>query len=176
MPKKSTYSMDITKMKSLLEGLKKKASIQVGVFESETARKDGALTNASLAMIHEMGSPEHNLPARSMLKIPISDHISQVMEPMKGHAEAFLAHSTLVNLYKTIGIAAEKVVAQAFASGGFGKWPSLTYKTLMGKLRGSLKTRKGKLAKIYAGQVGQGILINSGQLRRAFSSRVRMKF
>lgn len=176
MAKQGSYRMDISKLTGFYEALKTKPSIQVGVFSGKTARKDGALTNADLAMYHELGSPEHNLPARSMLKVPIADHAQEIMEPFKGKAEQFLYKSTLLNLYKLIGIAAEKVVIQAFATGGFGKWAPLTYGTLLAKLKGSLKVRKGKLAQIYSGQVGQGILIDTSQLRRAFSSRVVMKF
>lgn len=170
-----TVTMDLKKMQSLYEGLKTKAVIQVGVFADKSARND-TLTNASLAAIHEFGSPEHNLPARSMLKIPIADHAQEIMEPFKGKADSFLRKGTLLQLYKLIGVACEKVVDGAFQSGGYGKWAPLKYSTLLAKFKGNLKTRKGKLAQIYAGQVGEAILIKTGQLRRSFSSRVRMTF
>lgn len=173
---KGEVRMSIDKMKSLIEGLKQRPDIQVGVFSGKTARPDGELTNAALAQIHEYGSPEHNIPPRSMLRVPIAEHSKEIMEPFKGQAESFLAKSSLLKLYKLIGVAAEKIVQQAFATGGFGKWASLKYATLLAKNKGSLKKRKGTLAQIYAGQVGEGILIDSGQLRRSFSSRVIMKF
>lgn len=176
MATKGEVRMSIDKMKSLLEGLKHVPEIQVGVFEGKSARSDKGLTNADLAMIHEYGSPEHNIPPRSMLKVPISEHAKEIMEPFKNKAEAFLATAKLMDVWKSIGVACEKIVQQAFDTGGFGKWPSLKYATLLAKAKGSLKKRKGTLAQIYAGQVGQGILINTGQLRRAFSSRVRMRF
>lgn len=176
MPKKGSVSMDIRKMQDLIEGLKTKARVEVGVFQSDSPRKAGELSNADLASYHEYGSPVHGLPPRSMLRQPIADHAKDIMEPFRNHAEAFLVKGTLAQLYKKIGVAAEKVVQQAFATGGFGKWPQLTYRTLLGKVKGSLKKRKGKLAQIYAGEIGQGILIRTGQLRRAFSSRVRMEF
>lgn len=172
----SSVRMDLTKMEKLVEQLKTKAVIQVGVFADKTARKSGKMTNAALAQIHELGSPEHNLPPRSMLRTPIHDHAQQIMKPFIGHAEAFLAKGTLLNLYKTIGIACENVVSGAFTSGGYGKWPSLTYRTLMGKLKGSAATRLNKYWNIRAGNVGEGILIRSGELKRSFSSRVRMTF
>lgn len=179
--KKGSVTMNINKLKKLYESLGTVPHIEVGVFQSKTARKEKGLTNAGLAEIHEYGSPEHNIPRRSMLKVPLADHAREIMEPFKGKATAFLAKSTLMNLYKLVGIAGEKIVLGAFSSGGYGKWVPLKYSTLLAKLnRGkngvSLKTRKGKLAQIYAGLVGEGILIDSGQLRRAFSSRVRMAF
>lgn len=171
-----TVTMDLKKMQSLYEGLKTKAVIQVGVFADKSARPENGFTNAELAAIHEYGSPEHNLPARSMLKVPIADHAKEIMAPFKGKADSFLRKGTLLELYKLIGVACENVVSGAFQSGGYGKWAPLTYETLLSKAKGSLKVRKGKVKKILAGEIGMGILIRTGQLRRAFSSRVRMSF
>lgn len=173
--------MDIRKMKDLIEGLKAKAHIQVGVFTDKTARKDGGLTNADLAMYHELGAPEHGLPARSMLKVPLADHAQDILAPFKEQAQAFLVKGKLATLYKRIGVAAEKVVLGAFQTGGYGKWASLAYSTLLAKLnRGkkgrSLAKRKSIIGRIYAGQAGEAILIDTGELRRSFSSRVRMTF
>lgn len=168
-------TVDLDKLKSLYESLKNRPSIEVGVFSDRTGRDDG-MTNAQLAAIHEMGDPEHGLPPRSMLKVPIKDHANQIMSSIKGQAEQIVLKSGAMRLWKLIGIAAEKVVSQAFDTGGFGKWPELKYATLLSKFKGSLKKRKNMLAKIYAGQAGQGILIRSGALSRSFSSRVRMKF
>lgn len=179
MGKSGSVSIDIKKMQDLLENLKQTAHIEVGVFAGKSARPDGGLTNATLASIHEYGSPVHNLPPRSMLRTPIHDHAKEIMAPFKGKVDALLKKGTLLQMYKTIGVAAEKIVDQAFDTGGFGRWPSLTYKTLLAKsarVGRSLKTRKGKLAQIYAGLVGEGILIRTAQLRRSFSSRVRMSF
>lgn len=175
MAKKGYVSMNIDKLKQLHKGLQTKALIQVGVFQDKSARKEVGLTNADLAMYHELGAPEHNLPARSMLKTPIADHAQDIMAPFKGKAEALLGKGTLEHLYKLIGIAAEKIVLGAFKTGGYGKWASLKTSTLMAKLKGNLKKRKGTVAQIYAGQVGEGILKDTGQLQRAFSSRVKMR-
>ncbi len=180
----SSVAMDIKKMQSLLEGLKKKAVIEVGIFEgNHNARTDSGLTNAALARIHEYGSPEHGLPARSMLVTPIKDHIAAVMAPVKGKASAFLTTGTLLNLYKSIGAAAENVVDGAFPSGGYGKWTPLKENTIWRKLTRSPAGKKKsilsalkKLAQMQAGEVTQGILIRTSQLRHAFGSRIRMTF
>lgn len=176
MASKSFVNVDIKKLRQLYEGLKKRPDIQVGVFSGKGSRKgDSGLTNAELASYHEYGAPEHGLPARSVLRTPLADHAQQIMAEVKGKEVEFLKEGGSMKLWKLIGIAAEKVIIQAFDTGGFGKWAPLTYKTLMSKVKGSLKKRKGKLAQIYAGTVGMGILIRTGQLRRAYSSRVRMK-
>lgn len=172
--------MSIDKLESLYEALAKTPDIQVGVFSGKTSRSDGDMDNAALAKIHEFGSPEHGLPARSMLRIPLADHAQQIMAPFFSHGMEFLKTNTLKQLYENVGAAGLKIVMQAFDTGGFGKWVPLTYGTMLAKLnRGkngtSLKKRKGILAKIYSGQVGMGILIDTAQLRRSFSYRVRMK-
>lgn len=163
-------------MKSLVEALKTKPEIQVGVFGEKAHRRNGKLTNADVAMFHEYGNPEHNLPRRSMLRDPISTHAKEIMAPFKTNGIKFLEKGSLVDLYKLIGIACEKIVQQAFDTSGFGTWPALQYSTMLAKLKGSLKKRKGQLAQVYTGETGQGILIDTGQLRRAFSSRVLMRF
>lgn len=174
MAKKSSVSMDIEKMKKLYKGLQTKAVIQVGVFQSKSARRDGGLTNADLASYHEYGAPEHGLPARSMLRTPIFDHVNEIMSPFKGKAEAFLANGTIEQLYKLIGIACEKVVLGAFKTGGYGKWPHLKNAAIWRKLKGSIAKKANKFWNIKAGNIGEGILIDTTQLEHSFSSRVRM--
>lgn len=168
--------MDIKKLQQLYEGLKERPSIQIGVFSGKTTRKTAKddLTNADLAAYHEHGAPEHGLPARSMLRVPIADHAEQIMSVARDKAEMLLSRGGAIRLYKMIGVAAEKVVLGAFQTGGYGKWASLKYSTLLGKIKGSLARRKKIIGQIYAGQVGESILIRTGQLRRAFSSRVIM--
>lgn len=173
MPKQGKVTISLDKLKSLYESLKTKPSIEVGVFSAKDGRDD-SMTNATLAFIHEMGSPEHGLPPRSMLKVPLKDHINEIMAVAKGHGEEIVLQSGALRLWKLLGVAAEKVVIQAFQTGGFGKWAPLKYGTLLAKFSGSLKKRKGIIAKIYAGVAGAGILIRTRQLSRSFSSRVRM--
>lgn len=174
MPKTSKVTFNLDKLKELAETLKQRPSIQVGVFAGKDNRKD-AETNATLAAIHEFGAPEANIPARSMLRVPIKDHANKIMGEIKGKADWLLANGGPMRLWKSIGIAAENVVDDAFATGGFGKWAPLKYATLLAKLKGSLKKRKGTIGKIDKGEAGAGILIDTAQLRRSFSSRVRMR-
>lgn len=175
MAKKGYVSMNIDKLKQLHKGLQTKAVVQVGVFQDKSARKEVGLTNADLAMYHELGAPEHGLPARSMLKTPIADHAQDIMAPFKDKASAYLAKGTLEHLYRLIGIAAEKVVLGAFKTGGYGKWASLKNATIWRKLKGNVAKKANTFWNIKAGNIGEGILKDTGQLQRSFSSRVRMR-
>lgn len=168
-------NVDLNKLKGLYESLKTRAAIEVGVFSDKNGRKD-EFSNATLAAIHEYGSPKHNLPARSVLKIPLKNHASDIMASIKGLAHAMLTRVESMKIYKTIGIACEKVIIQAFDTGGFGAWAPLRYSTILAKLTGSLKKRRKNLIKTYTGEHGQAILVDTGQLRRAYASRVRMHF
>lgn len=180
MAAKSAVRVDLKKLTDLYESLKTKPHIEVGVFSGKNARDD-SMTNATLAAVHELGAPEHGLPARSMLRVPLSDHASEIMASIRGGAQKMLLADGPLLLWKTVGIACEKVVSQAFDTGGFGKWAPLKYETLLAKLNvgkngRSLKKRKSIIGQIYTGQVGMGILIRTGELSKAFSSRVRMSF
>lgn len=180
MAKNSTVKMDIEKLKALAESLKTVPHIEVGVFASKSARKD-VLTNATLAAIHEYGDPRHNLPPRSMLYTPIKDHAKEIMKSMKERAHELIDSGKVANTWKLIGIAAEKVVLGAFATNGYGKWAPLSPSTIAGKF-GRLSGKKLKDARtlMYTGQKTMATLfstlIQTGQLRRAFSSRVRMGY
>lgn len=171
--------MNIDKMRELKESLKTRPHIQVGVFQASTARKEGGLTNAALAAIHEYGAPEHGLPARSTLRTPIKDHSKEIMDSIKGKADMILKATSAKSMWSLVGEAAEKVIEHAFQTGGFGKWAPDSYKTLLAKLRvgkfRNLHRRKLTIAHIFAGNIGMGILIDRGELKKAYSSRVIMK-
>lgn len=175
MAKKGRVEMNLDKLKGLVESLKTKPTVQVGVFSNKTGRRDD-MTNASLAAIHEFGDTRHGLPARSILITPLKDHAKEIMASVKGKAGELADKGKVAQLWKLTGIAAEKVILQAFSSGGFGKWAHLKGATILAKLHGSMKKRRATLAKVYSGQSGEGILIDTGELRRSFSSRVVMRF
>ena len=182
---KGSVTMSIEKLQDLAENLKHRANVQVGVFVDKTVRPDGPLTNAALACYHENGSPQHHLPRRSMLKTPIYDHAAQIMSVFRGKAPEYLKKGNLPTLYKLIGVACEKVVLGAFQTGGYGKWPMLKYKTVLHKLgfkpsgkptNRSVATRRKLIGQMYAGQIFAGILVRTAQLKKSFSSRVRMTY
>ena len=174
MAKKGKVQVSLSKLLEFSEALKRRPCIQVGVFSGKSAR-EGDLDNAALASIHEHGDSRHNLPPRSMLITPIKDHSKEIMSSIKGKAHELVETGKLLNIWKLVGIAAEKIILQAFDTGGFGKWPQLKNATIWGKLKGSMASKANKFWNIKAGNSKSGILIATGQLRRAFSSRVFMK-
>ena len=183
--------MSIDRMHAVIDGFKAMhdMTVKVGVFGDGAGRYEGTksevtkkkksgaapdaedLDNAALAKIHEFGSPKNNLPARSMLNVPLQDHKEQWMSIFKERSEAFLAKNSVVILYKLIAVAALKIVIGAFDSGGYGKWPQLTRATMLAKFKGKLSVRQAA-ALVWQATDGGGILIRTGQLRRAMDARV----
>lgn len=83
----------IDRLAGLEKALKTLANtrVMVGVPADETARRDGAITNAALAYIHEHGAPEVGIPARSFLKPGIKAAQSAVEGLLVKAAQSALA-------------------------------------------------------------------------------------
>lgn len=114
-----------------------------------------AVNNASLGAIHEFGGPK--MPMRSFLRIPIADNLQKYMDKSGAFTQEALKEvlntGNMTPWLEKIGIIAEGIVADAFDTGGFGKWPA--WKT------------KG-----YQNNTGQ-ILVDTQQLRNSITSEVK---
>lgn len=157
---------------ALGKALHTRPTIQIGIFsgkgnrnDSGKARKTGGhrkvkgttsdQTNADIGAAHELGVRSHNLPSRSWLRMPLSTKTKEIMAEGKIGAEALILQGKMMMVWKRIGIAAEKMVQAAFDSNGFGTWQALKASTVAAKHSAT-------------------ILIDTAQMRRAVSSRVRM--
>lgn len=175
MAKRSSVRLSMDKMEQLLEGLKTTPVLQIGVFADKAARTGGGTTNAAIARAHEFGVPERKIPPRSFLRMPLKTHTSEVMAPLKGLQEAFISGRTKIeDAWRRVGVAAVAVVTKAFGTGGYGQWPPLKEATVFRKMRGSLAKRKRLTAETMAGKHGMGILVDTGQLRRSITFRLKM--
>jgi phage gpG-like protein len=97
--------------------------------------KFDASTNAAIGAIHEFGVPG-KMPQRSFLRMPITEQLQKELESHGAFGPEELKKvvkegSTVPWLHR-IAVVAEKIVGDAFATGGFGKWrPSdMKYKTV----------------------------------------------
>lgn len=165
---------NLERLDDLVKTLGRPASIQVGIFSNKTGRPSKFIDNAGLGAVHELGAPEHNVPPRSWLRMPIAEKRAQIMkEGMQGSLE-MIAKGETAKVWKNLGLACERAVMAAFDTGGFGKWAPLQYATLLAKLKGSLTVRRQKAAEtLLEGGHYASILIRTGQLRRAVASRVK---
>jgi len=129
---------------------------KIGILGDDANRTDDeeGVTNAEIGLVHEFGSKDGDIPRRSFLEDPL---IIKKDEINKTIGKLIIEHLTEPNgmnkIFKKVGIEAERIIQEAFASGGFGTWADLDEKTIK---------RKGSSTK----------LIDQGELRKSISSGV----
>jgi len=146
------------------QGARKPAEVPAEIsFESLMRRKTAdqiagppaeAPTNAEVGARHEYGTSK--MPARSFLRMPINDRLWTFLYRAgafeKDAIEKVIKTKTLRPYIEKIALSGEQCVAEAFKTGGFGKWAPW---------------KPG-----YTNNTGQ-ILVDSQQLRNSISSEVK---
>lgn len=109
-------------------------TVAVGVLGQKNQRAGATETNANIGMKHEFGEVVEingrpvKLPERSWLRMPITEKLVETLVSSGAFTEdaarKVVDDGTVVPWLKKIGIAAEAVIADAFNTGGFGKWPA----------------------------------------------------
>lgn len=159
-------------------GLNSGGIVKVGIMGEKTTRRQAGKTNAEIGATHEFGSFEKNIPARSWLRMPIMHKQKYIVEDAGKVAHALLAKGNMKQLLAIIGHACENAISAAFDTGGFGYWAPNAYSTILRKLGSKYKNmtrRKNMAVAAMEGASGiNSILIDTGQLRRAVSSKVEM--
>lgn len=157
-----------------LEGLQKEigaAKARVGIIGSMASQnhqlREGAgkkflvnraqsesITNAELLMIMMFGSLTRSIPPRDPLLKPIMDNKEKLMRMLQtGKMRSAFERQDYIGMLKLLGIAGEVIVQEAFETSGNGEWEANANSTIRQK-NSSMP------------------LINTSQLRRAFSSDV----
>lgn len=118
------FTLDSKNLNQILKAFKGVAVAKVGILGQKNARKKSAQkTNAEIGAIHEFGL---NGIERSFLRVPISDHLQAYIEKAGKIKPAMLKEivreGTSKPWARKLGIIGEQIVADAFDSGGFGKW------------------------------------------------------
>lgn len=138
----------------LLKNLKKlqKQEVLIGVPSDHTNRKDEdeVLNNASLAYIHEHGSPVNNLPARPFLGPGIKNAKDKIAKRL-GKAAEFALSKDKERMTQQLGLAGLIAQNAARAKINSGVEPALAPSTI--------KARQAR------GRTGTVPLIDTGQLR-----------
>ena len=154
-------SFNVKGLDQLLKAIKEKPpGCRVGILGKSNNRSDQkagiVLHNADIGMIHEMGSIKRKIPPRSFLRVPVSEGLMREVE-----SRQLLDENVLKDVIKEgstrpwleeVAVAAVAVVADAFESGGGGKWPPH--------------------APGYTNNTGQ-LLIDTQQLRNAVTHEVK---
>lgn len=141
----------LTKMFKNLENLQGR----VGIL-GDGAKREGT-TNAEIGLKHEFGDGE--LPQRSFLRVPVMERLEKYLSQNglfdKSVIKKSLKDKSAMDIMKKIAVTAESIVLEAFATGGFGKWP---------------KWRNPD----YKNNTGM-ILVDTQQLRNSITSEVKEK-
>lgn len=128
-----SVTLNVKGLDQLMKALKAKPpTTHVGILGGGKANRssDGGKgktpTNAEIGAAHEFGAPSRGLPIRSFLRAPIADRLQKEMEKSGALNKDVLAdvlkQGTVVPWMQVIAILAEGIVAEAFDTGGFGKW------------------------------------------------------
>lgn len=99
--------------------------VAIGVMGNKNVRSDGqAHSNATIGAKHEFGLD--GMPVRSFLRVPLAEHLNDYMEKSESFTpdvfKKVIGSGSLEPWVRLIGITAEVVVMDGFATGGFGKW------------------------------------------------------
>lgn len=157
----SDFSLNTRGLDDFIKAFKGKLpTVAVGVLAQKNARAIGTevagpaiLTNAVVGAAHEFGTSK--LPRRSFLRFPLFLYLSKRYEERelgsKVEMERIIKTQDITPWLKKIGILAEEIVQEAFATGGFGAW------------------KQSNMAKKKVHQT----LIETQQLRNSITSEVR---
>jgi hypothetical protein len=154
MPSKVSVKSNLKGWEQLQKNLKTKLVAKVGIFSDDSQRSDGDLTNVQIGARHEFGVISEGLPRRSFLNDPIELKRKELLKKADGIIKANIdKEGGAEKIFELIGIVGEAIVQEAFETGGFGTWQSLSERTINKK-------------------ESSQILIDSSQLRRAVISKV----
>lgn len=153
-------NIDLKALQDLEKNLEEKFFVKVGILAGKASEShENGISNLELGLVHEFGSITKNIPQRSFLRFPIEfkgKAITKLIAKNKDKIKEAIVSTGLKGIYVNLGLIAEKVIQQAFESGGFGQWEDI-----------SEKTKKAKKS--------DTILVDTAQLRRSITSKVMRK-
>jgi phage gpG-like protein len=125
-----------TNMKKVRVGILGSDSIRHGEQSSGSGRSVNAAnsrpkkfgpmtTNAAIGAVHEFGTEK--MPMRSFLRVPISEHLQSELERSKAFdqdaAKQVMKEASFLPWLMRLRDIGVNIVLEAFATGGYGKWP-----------------------------------------------------
>jgi len=148
-----TAKSDFSGLEKLKKQAKKNYVARIGILGKGDARPDG-LSNATIGFKHEFGSVTENIPIRSFLRMPLITKSKEFDEVLKTNtAKKEVDKKGIKALVTLLGIKAEAIIQEAFASRGFNTWAKNAPYTI---------AKKGS----------DSPLIDTGELRKTITSEV----
>lgn len=97
---------------------------RIGVLGDSTVRAEDTSSNAAIGLLHEFGT--ERMPQRSFLRMPLITQLQKKLEQSgafnKEALRNVIREGSFRNYIEKIMITGEAVIAEAFATGGFGAW------------------------------------------------------
>lgn len=171
MASKSGLAVVVDHFKQVSEAISLLADmrVMVGVPDTGAGRREGEISNASLAYIHENGAPEANIPARPFLKPGIKNAHRDIVASLKKAGQFALAGKPQAvdrQLHRT-GMIGRDAVKRKITEGPFVPLKQATIDARRKRSKGSRYRRKATTA------VDVKPLIDTGQMRNAISYVIR---
>lgn len=144
------------KLLTLIKIIKEnKLKVRVGII-GESAMRPDRLNNATVGAFHEFGTSK--MPMRSFLRMPLATKMDEYIQNVKNIfgtkvINAVYEERSMEPLLKRVGIVAERVVEDAFATEGFGSWAPLSPWTVEHKKNMQILTETGQLRKSITSEV-----------------------
>ena len=114
------------KLSKVTDSLSGKYVTKVGVLgDKDTRTSDENIDNAGLGLVHEFGSIEKGIPARSWLRLPILSQVEKIIKSVsknKKRIEKEVSDGDDKVIYEILGGACESAIQEAFETHGFGTW------------------------------------------------------
>lgn len=160
MARSNTVKLNMEGFELLQQQLEaaKGSIVRVGVLGSGAGRSNEPgsedLNNAEIGLKQEFGSVTDHIPVRSFLRMPLNTQLPKKLQQI-GQAAwiGLIKEDGLEFALKELGVLAENVVQQGFATRGYGQWaPNAPYTI---RKKGSSQP-----------------LIHTAQLRRSITSEV----
>src|SRR5581483_11534357 len=94
-------------------------TVMVGVPEDKNARRDGPISNAALAYVHDKGSPAANIPARPFMEPGMKAVKDQIKTELTNAGKAVLkgGASSITNYLNRVGIIATRSIKAKITEG-----------------------------------------------------------
>ena len=137
-----------TELDKLIKIARDKYKVKVGVIGKQASVEVDGITVAQYGYYNEVGTIDGNIPQRSFIISPITQHLQEnILLHKERYSEFLLVEKDIRKAYKLLGNDAKGIILNAFATSDDGKWKPNAETTI--KIKGSTKPLidKGRLRK-----------------------------
>lgn len=153
MPVTSEIKLNLDGLKKLQEAAGRTMYVKVGSLANKAVRPDSpGINNPTIGMAQEFGTSK--IPPRSWLRMPLEFGKERLIKLlMKQRVKDLFEDNRFKDILKLIGVEAESIISEAFATGGYGNWAPNAPSTIAAKGSSKPLIDKAELVKSVGSQV-----------------------